>query len=57
MEAHNPLSALILENISIAHEGKSKQFDGFWSSSLTDSTSQGKPDIEALEINNMLIKK
>ena len=28
-----------------------KQFDGFWSSSLTDSTSQGKPDIEALDIN------
>ena len=54
MEAHNPLSALILENISITHKGKLEQFDGFWSSSLTDSTSQGKPDIEALEINNRL---
>ena len=51
MEAHNPLSALILENLVINKDGKIKQFDGFWSSSLTDSTSQGKPDIEALDIN------
>ena len=51
MEAHNPLSALILENLVINNDGKVKQFDGFWSSSLTDSTSQGKPDIEALDIN------
>ena len=54
MEAHNPLSALILENLSINLKGKLEQFDGFWSSSLTDSTTQGKPDIEALEINNRL---
>ena len=51
MEAHNPLSALILENLVINNKNKTKQFDGFWSSSLTDSTSQGKPDIEALDIN------
>ena len=51
MEAHNPLSALILEKLIINNNGKVKQFDGFWSSSLTDSTSQGKPDIEALDIN------
>ena len=51
MEAHNPLSALILEKLVINNNGKVKQFDGFWSSSLTDSTSQGKPDIEALDIN------
>ena len=51
MEAHNPLSALILENLVINNNNKTKQFDGFWSSSLTDSTSQGKPDIEALDIN------
>tara|TARA_B100001027_G_scaffold210090_1_gene176851 strand:- start:800 stop:2101 length:1302 start_codon:yes stop_codon:yes gene_type:complete len=54
MEAHNPLSALILENLTITQNNKQLQFDGFWSSSLTDSTSQGKPDIEALEINNRL---
>ncbi len=54
MEAHNPLSALILENLTVNQNNKQLQFDGFWSSSLTDSTSQGKPDIEALEINNRL---
>lgn len=54
MEAHNPLSALILENLTVSKDKKIYQFDGFWSSSLTDSTSQGKPDIEALEINNRL---
>ncbi len=54
MEAHNPLSALILENLTVTQNNKQLQFDGFWSSSLTDSTSQGKPDIEALEINNRL---
>lgn len=54
MEAHNPLSALILENLTVIQNNKQLQFDGFWSSSLTDSTSQGKPDIEALEINNRL---
>ena len=54
MEAHNPLSALILENLTLNKNGKTHYFDGFWSSSLTDSTSQGKPDIEALEINSRL---
>jgi phosphoenolpyruvate phosphomutase / 2-hydroxyethylphosphonate cytidylyltransferase len=54
MEAHNPLSALIIENLTISQKDKISQFDGFWSSSLTDSTSQGKPDIEALEINSRL---
>ncbi len=30
------------------------EFDGFWSSSLTDSTSRGKPDIEAVELTSRL---
>ena len=54
LEAHNPLSALIIENLNIKTGDKINQFDGFWSSSLTDSTAQGKPDIEALNINNRL---
>ena len=54
LEAHNPLSALIIENLNIKTGHKNIQFDGFWSSSLTDSTAQGKPDIEALNINNRL---
>ena len=48
LEAHNGLVGLICENISVSVNGKSEEFDGMWSSSLTDSTSKGKPDIEAV---------
>lgn len=54
MEAHNPLSALIVENVFEEVEGKIRSFDGFWSSSLTDSTVRGKPDIEAVDISTRL---
>ena len=54
LETHSPISALIAENASIETEGKRKCFDGFWSSSLTDSTEMGKPDIEALDISKRL---
>lgn len=54
IEAHNPISALIAEHARIETNGKVREFDGFWSSSLTDSTARGKPDIEALEINSRL---
>lgn len=51
MEAHSPISALIVENSKLEVAGKVKFFDGFWSSSLTDSIEMGKPDIEALDIS------
>ena len=35
-------------------DGKVREFDAFWSSSLTDSTEMGKPDIEALDITSRL---
>ena len=54
IEAHNPISALIAEHVTAERNGKTCQFDGFWSSSLTDSTARGKPDIEAVEINSRL---
>jgi phosphoenolpyruvate phosphomutase / 2-hydroxyethylphosphonate cytidylyltransferase len=54
IEAHSPISALIAENAKEESEGKIKTFDGFWSSSLTDSTEMGKPDIEALDISSRL---
>jgi len=41
VEAHSPLSALIVEKSRIERpDGSVKEFDGFWSSSLTDSTSR-----------------
>jgi phosphoenolpyruvate mutase len=54
IEAHNPISALIAEHATVNVDGKVRQFDGFWSSSLTDSTARGKPDIEALDISSRL---
>lgn len=45
LEVHNALSALIVQNV----RADNLEFDGMWSSSLTDSTSKGKPDIEAVD--------
>jgi phosphoenolpyruvate phosphomutase len=50
LEVHNALSGLIAENATeTLEEGEVVTFDGMWSSSLTDSTSKGKPDIEAVD--------
>lgn len=58
LEAHNGISALIVENIKILRDNKPREFDGIWISSLTDSTAKGKPDIELVErfdtINHIL---
>ena len=55
MEAHNGLSGLIVENSHILNEyGFKKSFDAMWMSSLTDSTSRGMPDIEAVDISSRL---
>jgi phosphoenolpyruvate phosphomutase len=54
MEAHSGLSALIVENVELNKEDGSHSFDGMWSSSLTDSTSKGKPDIEAVDLTTRL---
>ena len=55
IEAHNGLTGLIVENISVDDEnGVHKEFDAMWSSSLTDSTSMGKPDIEAVDVTSRL---
>lgn len=54
MEAHDGLCGLIIENLEVEEGGKRKAFDGMWSSSLTDSTSKGKPDIEAVDLTTRL---
>ncbi|MCL2893035.1 phosphoenolpyruvate mutase [Brenneria tiliae] len=54
METHSPLAALLVEQASYTLNGKSIGFDAFWSSSLTDSTVQGKPDIELLSLSSRL---
>jgi phosphoenolpyruvate phosphomutase len=54
MEAHSGLSGLIIENLEIIKDDGLYSFDGMWSSSLTDSTSKGKPDIEAVDLTTRL---
>ena len=54
MEAHDGLSGLIIEHIQVNKGLKINSFDGMWSSSLTDSTSKGKPDIEAVDLTTRL---
>ena len=54
LEAHNALSALIAENTVVEKNGKNVSFDGVWSSSLTDSTARGKPDIEAIDMTSRI---
>ena len=54
LEVHNPISALIAEKANINVNGLNVQYDGFWSSSLTDSTSKGMPDIEAVDTSSRI---
>lgn len=49
LDLHNALSGLIIEKIGLDTSNGRKEFDGMWASSLTDSTSKGKPDIEAVD--------
>ena len=55
LDTHNPLSALVVENATYAKNDKITEFDGMWLSSLTDSTSRGKPDIEAVDFSSRFI--
>ena len=49
LESHSPLTGLIIENTKIVKENKYKEFDGMWSSSLTDSLLRGKPDNQSVD--------
>ena len=54
LESHCGLTGLIAEHVSVETGNVIKEFDGMWSSSLTDSTSKGKPDIEAVDLTTRL---
>ena len=49
IESHNALTGLIVENLKIFKNRKLHEFDGMWSSSLTDSAVRGKPDNQAVD--------
>ncbi len=54
IESHNSLMGLIVENLKIEKNKKIEEFDGMWSSSLTDSLVRGKPDNQSVEINTRI---
>lgn len=54
MESHCGLTGLIIEHIQVEVGNEVREFDGMWASSLTDSTSKGKPDIEAVDLTTRL---
>jgi phosphoenolpyruvate phosphomutase len=54
LDIHNALSGLIIEHTRVEVDGVSRQFDGMWGSSLTDSTAKGKPDIEAVDVSSRM---
>lgn len=53
-EVHHGLSGLITEKTKVERDGKIVAFDAMWSSSLTDSTAKGKPDIEAVDMTSRM---
>ena len=54
MESHCGLTGLIIEHTKVEVGNEVREFDGMWASSLIDSTSKGKPDIEAVDLTTRL---
>jgi phosphoenolpyruvate phosphomutase / 2-hydroxyethylphosphonate cytidylyltransferase len=51
LESHNSLTGLIIDKINIIKDKKIIEFDGMWSSSLTDSATKGLPDNSSLSFS------
>jgi len=51
-EVHNGLSGLITETTRVVRANTEVEFQAMWSSSLTDSTAKGMPDIGAVDITS-----
>ena len=54
LESHNSLTGLIIENVKVKKKNKETEFDGMWSSSLTDSATKGKPDNSSVDFSTRL---
>ena len=52
LEAHSGITGLIVEKTAVSEDGGTRQFDAMWISSLCDSTSRGKPDIELVDLSS-----
>ena len=55
IESHNALTGLIIEKLNIIQNGKYFEFDGLWSSSLTDSVVRGKPDNQFVDYSTRML--
>ena len=53
-EVHNGLSGLITETTRVVRGDTEVEFQAMWSSSLTDSTAKGMPDIGAVDITSRI---
>jgi len=54
LESHNSLTGLLIENLKVKKNNKFLDFDGMWSSSLTDSATKGKPDNSSLDFSSRI---
>ena len=54
IEAHSGLSAIVGETVQITLNGETKEYDGIWESSLTDSGSKGLPDASIIGFESRL---
>ena len=54
IEVHNGLTGLIAEETVVENDGGLDQFDAMWISSLCDSTTRGKPDIELVDFSDRI---
>jgi phosphoenolpyruvate phosphomutase len=54
IESHNSLTGLIIENLIVNKKNENKEFDGMWSSSLTDSATKGMPDNSSVDFSTRL---
>ncbi len=54
LESHSSLTGLMIENLKILKKNKELQFDGMWSSSLTDSAIKGLPDNSSLSFSSRI---
>ena len=52
LESHNSLTGLIIESLNIVKKNKKIEFDGMWSSSLTDSATKGMPDNSSVDFSS-----
>jgi len=55
LESHNALTGIIIEKLKVIKNKNYLEFDGMWSSSLTDSISRGKPDNQSVDYSSRIL--